>query len=110
MNLDPTVPRRGRTPAVVHFIVDVQHAIESVARPDERAAVIRLFLSAADGFTKIGHFERRMIWRIGAVLKSRHLNPSRYFVTVRHPQHRGIDALPDSMFMATATAMAQEVA
>jgi hypothetical protein len=107
--VDPAMPRRGKTAATVHFIVDVQHAVESVANPEERAAVIRLFVHAADGFPKIGPFERRAIWRLGSALKRRGLNPTRYFVACHHPEHHGISAIPDSAFLATATTMATEV-
>lgn len=110
-NWDQSKPRRGRTPVVIHFTVDVKNAVEyGLKDRADRVELIRAFVMAADGFTTIGPSERTLIWKLGPVLKRRGLNPTKYFSGAsRHVEHRGVSSISDTAFMATATAMAEEV-
>jgi len=108
VNWDPQKPRRGKTAAAIHFLVDVQRAAEHALRNEpDRPDLIRRFLSMANSPTRLDEAERRMIEKLGPVFRGRGLSPSRYFVPNRHVQRRGIESLPDSMFLSTATAMAE---
>ena len=84
---DPFKPRRGRTVGTIHFTVDCEHAVESMAKElPEKVAYVRLFVRAAapDGLTRIEPGERRMVWRLGSELRRRRLdNLGAYFAPVR---------------------------
>lgn len=109
MNWDSSRPRRGKTANSIHFIVDVEHAVNRVFNGrEDHAEMVRAFIRAGRGFQKIGAIERRLIGKLGPALYG--LTPSRYFVPVRQSEHRAVSAIPDSVFMVTANNMAMEAA